>query len=100
MWEPQYETMPRSQLKKLQLERLKHQVRHAYQQVPFYHTRFQEAGVTPDDIKSLEDITRLPFTNKNDFRDNYPYGLMAVPLSQVVRVHASSGTTGKPIIAP
>lgn len=100
MWEPQYETMPRSQLEKLQLERLKHQVRHAYQKVPFYRTRFQEAGITPDDITSLEDITRLPFTNKNDFRDNYPYGLLAVPLSQVVRVHASSGTTGKPIIAP
>jgi phenylacetate-CoA ligase len=100
MWEPQYETMPRSELKRLQLERLKHQVRHAYQQVPFYRTRFKEAGITPDDITSLEDITRLPFTNKNDFRDNYPYGLMAVPLSQVVRVHASSGTTGKPIIAP
>jgi phenylacetate-CoA ligase len=100
MWEPQYETMPRSELKRLQLERLKHQVRHAYQQVPFYRTRFKEAGITPDDITSLEDVTRLPFTNKNDFRDNYPYGLMAVPLSQVVRVHASSGTTGKPIIAP
>jgi phenylacetate-CoA ligase len=100
MWEPQYEAMPRSELKRLQLERLKHQVRHAYQQVPFYRTRFKEAGITPDDITSLEDVTRLPFTNKNDFRDNYPYGLMAVPLSQVVRVHASSGTTGKPIIAP
>jgi phenylacetate-CoA ligase len=100
MWEPQYEAMPRSELKRLQLERLKHQVRHAYQQVPFYRTRFKEAGITPDDIISLEDVTRLPFINKNDFRDNYPYGLMAVPLSQVVRVHASSGTTGKPIIAP
>jgi phenylacetate-CoA ligase len=100
MWEPQYEAMPRSELKRLQLERLKQQVRHAYQQVPFYRTRFKEAGITPDDITSLEDVTRLPFTNKNDFRDNYPYGLMAVPLSQVVRVHASSGTTGKPIIAP
>jgi phenylacetate-CoA ligase len=100
MWEPQFETMPRSQLQKLQLERLKHQVSYAYQKVPFYRNRFQEMGITPDDINSLEDVTRLPFTNKNDFRDHYPHGLMAVPLSQVVRVHASSGTTGKPIIAP
>jgi len=100
MWEPQYETMPRSELKKLQLERLKHQLRHAYHKVPLYRTRFQEAGITPDDITALEDIARLPFTYKEDFRDNYPYGLMAVPLSQVIRVHASSGTTGKPIIVP
>ncbi len=100
MWEPQCETMSRSQLETLQLERLKHQVRSAYQKVPFYHAIFQEAGIIPDDINSLEDVTRLPFTSKNDFRNHYPYGLMAVPLSQVVRVHASSGTTGKPIIAP
>ncbi len=100
MWEPQFEAMSRSQLQKLQLERLKHQLSYAYQKVPFYRNRFQEAGIIPDDIKFLEDITRLPFTDKNDFRDHYPYGLMAVPLSQVVRVHASSGTTGKPIIAP
>ncbi len=100
MWEPQFETMPPKELRRLQLERLKHQVKYAYDKVPFYRTRFHEAGVTPGDIKSLDDVARLPFTSKNDFRDNYPYGLMAVPLAKVVRVHASSGTTGKPIIAP
>ena len=100
MWEPQFETMPSKELKRLQLERLKHQVKYVYDKVPFYRARFHEAGVTPGDIKSLDDVVRLPFTNKNDFRDNYPYGLMAVPLSEVVRVHASSGTTGKPTIAP
>lgn len=100
MWEPQFETMPSKELKRLQLERLKHQVKYVYDKVPFYRARFHEAGVTPGDIKSLDDVVRLPFTNKNDFRDNYPYGLMAMPLSEVVRVHASSGTTGKPIIAP
>ncbi len=100
MWQPQYEAMPRTELKALQLERLKKQVKAVYNKVPFYRAKLQEAGITPDDIKSLDDVTRLPFTQKNDFRDNYPYGLMAVPLSKVVRVHASSGTTGKPIIAP
>jgi phenylacetate-CoA ligase len=100
MWQPQYETMPRPELTGLQLERLKAQVRKAYSNVPLYRARFQEAGITPDDIKSLEDVARLPFTSKSDFRDNYPFGLLAEPLSNVVRVHASSGTTGKPIIAP
>ncbi len=100
MWQPQYEMMPRQELKNLQLERLKKQVSNAYRKVPFYRTRFQEVGITPDDITSLEDVPRLPFTSKDDFRDNYPFGLMAVPLSKVARVHASSGTTGKPIIAP
>lgn len=100
MWQPQYEAMPRPELAKLQLERLKHQVKRAYSKVPFYRAKFQEAGITPEDIKSLEDVARLPFTSKSDFRDNYPFGLMAGPLSKVIRVHASSGTTGKPIIAP
>lgn len=100
MWEPQYETMPRKELKCLQLELLQQKVRYVYERVPFYRAKFHEAGVTPEDIKSLDDIARLPFTNKNDFRDNYPYGLMAIPLSEVVRVHASSGTTGKPIVVP
>jgi phenylacetate-CoA ligase len=100
MWEPQYEKMPRGELEDLQLERLQQKVRYVYERVPFYRARFQEAGVTPQDIRSLNDVTRLPFTNKGDVRDNYPYGLMAVPLSEVVRVHASSGTTGRPIVAP
>ena len=100
MWEPQFEAMPPPELKKLQFARLKQRVKYAYERVPFYRSRFQEQGITPEDIKSLDDVARIPFTSKDDFRDNYPYGLMAVPLSEVVRVHASSGTTGKPIIAP
>jgi len=100
VWEPQYEKMPREELERLQLERLQQQVKYVSDRVPFYRAKFQEMGVTPGDIKSLDDVTRLPFTSKADIRDNYPYGLMAVPLSEVVRVHASSGTTGKPIVAP
>jgi phenylacetate-CoA ligase len=100
IWEPQFEKMSRHELEKLQLERLRQQTQYVYDQVPLYRTRFQEAGVVPADVKSLADLSKLPFTSKNDLRDNYPYGLMAVPLSAVVRVHASSGTTGKPIVAP
>ena len=100
MWEPQYEKIPREELEKLQLERLQQKAKYVYDNVPFYHAKFQEMRVTPNDIKSLGDIVKLPFTSKTDFRDNYPYGLMAVPLSEIVRLHASSGTTGKPIIAP
>ena len=99
MWEPQYEKLPREELERLQLERLQQQVKYVFDKVPFYHSKFQELGIAPDDIKSLDDIVKLPFTSKSDFRDNYPYGLMAVPLTEVVRLHASSGTTGKPIIA-
>jgi len=99
MWEPQYEKMPREELEKLQLERLQQKVKYVYDKVPFYRAKFHEMGVTPKDIKSLDDVARLPFTGKTDFRDNYPFGLMAVPLSEVVRVHASSGTTGKPVVA-
>ncbi|MFO8143401.1 MAG: phenylacetate--CoA ligase [Dehalococcoidales bacterium] len=100
IWEPRYEQMPRPELEQLQLKRLKEQVQSVYEKVPFYQDRFLQAGVTPDDINSLDDIAKLPFTSKDDVRNNYPLGLLAVPLSQVVRVHASSGTTGKPIVAP
>jgi phenylacetate-CoA ligase len=100
MWEPDYEKMPRTELENLQLERLKQKVAYVYEKVPFYRSHFQKARVSPQDIKSLEDITKLPFVSKDDVRNNYPYGLMAIPLSEVVRVHASSGTTGKPIVAP
>ena len=100
IWNPQYETMPRKELEKLQLERLKAQAARVYEKVPFYRQAFQERGITPDSIRSLADLSRLPFTVKQDFRDNYPTGLVAVPMEQVCRVHASSGTTGKPVIAP
>ena len=98
--DPEHEKMPRKDLEQLQLERLQAKVRVVYEKVPFYRQAFKEKGVTPDDIQTLADLTKLPFTSKLDFRDNYPFGLMAVPHEQVVRIHSSSGTTGKPIIAP
>ncbi|HUV52380.1 MAG TPA: phenylacetate--CoA ligase [Dehalococcoidia bacterium] len=96
----EHEKMPRKQLEKLQLERLQAKVKDVYEKVPFYRRAFKEKGVMPDDIKTLADLKKLPFTSKTDFRDNYPYGLMTVPLEKVVRIHSSSGTTGKPIIVP
>ena len=87
------------ELRELQLRRLKEQVRRVYSSVPFYREAFSKRGMAPEDIKSLDDLCRLPFTSKLDFRDNYPYGLLAVPLTEVVRLHASSGTTGKQIVA-
>jgi len=98
--DPEHEKMPRKELEKLQLERLQAKAREVYERVPFYRRAFKEREVTPEDIRTLADLTRLPFTTKLDFRDNYPYGLMAVPLEQIVRIHSSSGTTGKPIIVP
>jgi phenylacetate-CoA ligase len=98
--DPQHETMPRQELEQLQLERLKVKVRDVYEKVPFYRQAFKEKGVTPDHVQTLTDMAKLPFTSKLDFRDNYPFGLMAIPHEQVVRIHSSSGTTGKPIIAP
>jgi phenylacetate-CoA ligase len=100
IWSPKFETMPRPELEKLQLERLKTLVARVYEKVPFYRQAFQQKGITPDGIKSLADLSKLPFTSKQDFRDNYPLGLLAVPMEQVCRVHASSGTTGKPVVAP
>lgn len=94
------ETMSRPELEKLQLDRLKNKVKEVYEKVPFYRKAFKDKGVAPDDIKTLADITKLPFTSKLDFRDNYPFGLTAVPMEKVVRIHSSSGTTGKPVIAP
>jgi len=98
--DPENESMPRERLERLQLERLRAKVGEVYERVPFYRRTLKEKGVTPDDIQSLADLRKLPFTSKLDFRDNYPFGLMAVPMEQVVRIHSSSGTTGKPIIAP
>ena len=98
--DPENESMPRERLERLQFERLKAKVGEVYERVPFYRRTLKEKGVTPDDIQSLADLRKLPFTSKLDFRDNYPFGLMAVPMEKVVRIHSSSGTTGKPIIAP
>jgi phenylacetate-CoA ligase len=86
------------ELHAVQLERLQWTLRHAYANVPFYTGKFDEAGVHPDDCKSLEDLAKFPFTTKQDLRDNYPFGMFAVPQDQVSRIHASSGTTGKPTV--
>ncbi|GAW90845.1 phenylacetate--CoA ligase family protein [Calderihabitans maritimus] len=98
IWDEKYECIPREELRKLQLERLQATVKRVYEQVPFYRKAFEERGILPEDIKSLEDVRKLPFTTKDDLRQNYPYGLFAVPLREVVRLHASSGTTGKPVV--
>ena len=92
---PDMETAPRSEIEHLQSFRLSQTVRKVYEKVPFYRRKLDEAGVRPEDIRSIADITKLPFTVKTDLRDNYPYGLFAEPMENVVRIHASSGTTGK-----
>jgi len=97
-WNAKYECMPREELKQLQLERLRNTLERAYYNVPYYRKVMQEVGFEPEDLKSLEDLRKLPFTSKKDLRDNYPYGMFAVPLSEVVRIHSSSGTTGKPTV--
>lgn len=97
-WNERCECMPRSELHALQEERLRATVDRVYHEVPFYRHAFQEIGLMPSDIRTVEDLVKLPFTTKNDLRDNYPYGLFAVPLSEIVRLHASSGTTGKPTV--
>jgi phenylacetate-CoA ligase len=98
--DPEHEKMPREELEKLQLERLKTKVKDVYEKVPFYRRAFKEKGVAPEDIRDLSDLARLPFTTKLDFRDNYPFGLTTVPMDRIVRIHSSSGTTGKPVVAP
>jgi len=98
IWNEEFETLPREALEALQLKRLQTTVERVYATVPFYKKKFDEAGIKPSDVRSLDDLRLLPFTVKNDLRDNYPYGLFSVPMSSVVRVHASSGTTGKPIV--
>ena len=97
-WQPKYETMGHAEMKELQLKRLKNSVKLVYDNVPFYRQKFKEAGVTPDDIKTLEDVRKLPHTRKTDLRDNYPFGLFAASQDDIVRIHASSGTSGKPTV--
>jgi phenylacetate-CoA ligase len=93
------ECMPRKKMQELQLERLKKVVERAYEKVPFYRRKFDEIGLKPVHIKTLKDIKLIPYTVKDDLRANYPYDLFAVPLKDIIRIHASSGTTGKPIVA-
>lgn len=92
------ETMPRDKIREIQLERLKWVVRYCYDNVEFYHKRLDACGVSPDKIKTLSDVRYIPFTTKADIRDTYPYGLFAQPLKRIARIHASSGTTGKPTV--
>jgi len=98
IWNPKAEKMSRSELEQLQLERLQATVNRAYRNVPFYHRQFQQMGVAPEDVQSLADVTKLPFTTKEDLRDGYPYEMFAVPLREIVRIHSSSGATTKPIV--
>jgi phenylacetate-CoA ligase len=95
MFEPDIETLSVDALRALQEERLVQAVRYAYERVPMYRKRFEESRITPDDIKGLDDLPKIPFTVKNDLRDHYPYGILAVPREEIIRFHASSGTTGK-----
>ncbi|MBP3686264.1 MAG: phenylacetate--CoA ligase, partial [Clostridia bacterium] len=92
------ETMPLSQMRELQSERLKEIVQHVYDNVEIYRERMDAAGISPKDIQSIDDLKKLPFTMKQDLRDTYPYGMFAVPMTDVIRLHASSGTTGKQIV--
>ncbi len=94
-WNQSRECMPREEMQKLQSERLMKTVKRVYHNVPYYRAKMQAIGVEPEDIKGIEDLRKLPFTYKQDLRDKYPYGLFAAPLSEIVRIHASSGTTGK-----
>lgn len=97
-WQKDLETMPRKELETLQLERLKHLVDYCIKYIPHYRAKLEKAGVTAEKIKKLSDIEYIPYTTKDDMRETYPYGLFAVPLKDIVRIHASSGTTGKPTV--
>ena len=97
-WNKPSECMEREKLRELQSQRLIKTIERVYYNVPYYRNLMQERGIVPEDIKGLEDLSKLPFTTKDDLRNNYPYGLFAVPLSEIVRIHASSGTTGKPTV--
>jgi phenylacetate-CoA ligase len=98
IWNEKIECASREEMRNIQSERLRDTVRRIYHNVPYYRKKMQEAGLTPGDIQSIEDIRKLPFTTKFDLRDNYPFGLFTVPMSEIVRLHASSGTTGKPTV--
>ncbi|MFA5366224.1 MAG: phenylacetate--CoA ligase [Candidatus Bathyarchaeia archaeon] len=97
-WNKKIETSPRDELKKHQLKLLKNQVKYCYENSAFYRNKFKNAGITPDDIKTLDDTQKIPFTSKNDLRDNYPFGMLAVDINDIVEIHASSGTTGNPVV--
>ncbi|MFN3383954.1 MAG: phenylacetate--CoA ligase family protein [Archaeoglobaceae archaeon] len=97
-WNPTMERMPKKDLEKIQEKKLRALLNNAYNYSPFYRKKFDELGIKPENVRTLEDVEKLPFTKKADLRENYPFGMFAVPLSQIVRFHASSGTTGKPTL--
>ena len=98
-YQPEIETMPYEQLRELQNEKLLKQVRHVWDNVPYYRAKMEAKGVTPEDIQSIDDLHKLPFLSKADLREAYPYGLLGAPLSECVRIHSTSGTTGKRVVA-
>ncbi len=100
LWNEKFEAMSEDEMRDFQLKKLQETVKWVYERIPFYKKKLDEKGIRPEDIKSLEDLSKLPFTVKNDLRDNYPFGLCAYPVTEIARVHASSGTTGKPITGP
>ena len=99
-WDEKFETMNEGDMHAFQTEKLKETLKWVYEKVPYYKKAFDEKGVKPSDLQNLSDIKKFPFTVKTALRDNYPFGLCAVPMSDVTRIHASSGTTGKPITGP
>ena len=99
-WDQKHETMPVTQLKEIQLQRLKKIVRYTYDNNKYYHQKLRDVKLQPTDIKSLDDIAKLPFLTKHDLREYYPFGLVCTPLDDIIEVHASSGTTGKPVVGP
>ncbi|MBR6696596.1 MAG: phenylacetate--CoA ligase, partial [Oscillospiraceae bacterium] len=98
-YQKEIETMSREEMRKLQSEKLVKQVKHVYENEPYYRNLMDEKGVKPEDIKGIEDLGKLPFVSKSDLRDAYPYGLLASPLSDCVRIQSTSGTTGKRVVA-
>jgi phenylacetate-CoA ligase len=99
IYEPEYESMPREKLEELKLERMKKIVRYCYERVPLYREKFKEAKLTPDDVKTLEDLSKIPFTTKDDLRRNWPYGMLATDMVNLATIHCSSGTSGMPTSA-
>ncbi|RJP21136.1 MAG: phenylacetate--CoA ligase family protein [Candidatus Abyssobacteria bacterium SURF_5] len=99
IWDEKHECMPREQLRELQLTRLKRVIRRVHKNVPYFRKKLDDLGLSPSDIKTLEDLQKLPFITKHELRETYPFGLFATPLKDVVRIHSSSGTTGKPVVA-
>ncbi|HUM89286.1 MAG TPA: phenylacetate--CoA ligase, partial [Prolixibacteraceae bacterium] len=98
IWNENIECASRDSMSQLQTERLIRTVKRVYHDVPYYRKKMQEVGLVPEDIRTLDDLVKLPFTTKTDLRDNYPFGTFAVPMSEIVRIHASSGTTGRPTV--